>query len=73
MIYIAFSPFYHHPLPEGHRFPMDKYTKIPEQLIQEGTFTKKNFFEPKLTGDDFISLVHSQEYIDKLRDRKSVV
>ncbi len=69
MIYIAFSPFYHHPLPEGHRFPMDKYTKIPEQLIQEGTFTKKNFFEPKLTGDDFISLVHSQEYIDKLRSK----
>lgn len=67
MIYIAFSPFYHHPLPEGHRFPMDKYIKIPEQLLKEGTYTKQNFFEPKLTGDDFISLAHSNEYIDKLK------
>lgn len=70
MIYIAFSPYYHHPLPEGHRFPMDKYTKIPEQLINEGTFSKQNFFEPKLTGDDFISLVHSNEYIQKLSTKK---
>lgn len=70
MIYIAFSPYYHHPLPEGHRFPMDKYTKIRQQLIREGTFSKQNFFEPKLTGDDFISLVHSNEYIQKLNSKK---
>lgn len=70
MIYIAFSPFYHHPLPEGHRFPMDKYTRIPEQLLKEGTFTSKNFFEPKLVGDDFISLVHSKNYINKLKTNK---
>jgi acetoin utilization deacetylase AcuC-like enzyme len=66
MIYIAYSPLYHHPLPEGHRFPMDKYTMIPEQLLNEGTFTTKNFFEPKVTGEDFISLVHSKEYLQKL-------
>ncbi len=67
MIYIAFSSYYHHPLPEGHKFPMDKYIKIPEQLLKEGTYTKRNFFEPKLTGDDFISLVHSNKYIAKLK------
>lgn len=70
MIYAAFSPYYHHPLPEGHRFPMDKYTKIPEQLLKEGTFSKQNFFEPKLTGDDFISLIHSSDYIQKLHSKK---
>lgn len=61
---------YHHPLPEGHRFPMDKYTRILETLIQEGTFTQRNFFEPKITGDQFISLAHSDEYIQKLKNRK---
>jgi len=66
MIYIAYSPLYHHPLPEGHRFPMDKYTSIPIQLIKEGSFESKNFFEPKITGEDFITLVHSKEYIEKL-------
>lgn len=67
MIYIAYSPYYHHPLPEGHRFPMDKYTGIPIQLIKEGSFTSKNFFEPQLTGDEFPLLVHSSKYIEKLK------
>jgi len=69
MIYIAYSPLYHHPLPDGHRFPMDKYTMIPEQLIKEGTFAAKNFFEPKITVEDFISLVHSKEYLQKLNSQ----
>jgi len=70
MIYIAFSPLYHHPLPEGHRFPMDKYTLIPETLLKEGTFGKQNFFEPKNQGDQLVSIVHSPEYIQKLKKKK---
>ena len=37
MIKIAFDPIYAHPLPENHRFPMQKYELIPEQLMYEGT------------------------------------
>ena len=70
MIYIAFSPRYNHPLPVGHRFPMTKYTRIPEQLIKEGTYSSQNFFEPKLRGEDFISLVHSEGYIQKLKNNQ---
>jgi len=70
MIYIAFSPFYNHPLPSGHRFPMDKYTRIPKKLITEGTYSQRNFFEPELTGDDFILLVHSEDYIRKLKSNQ---
>ncbi|MFP4024270.1 MAG: histone deacetylase [Thiohalospira sp.] len=70
MIYIAFSPHYHYPLPKGHRFPMDKYSLIPQQLISEGTYLKQNFFEPKLPEDDFIALVHSKDYINKLKNNK---
>ncbi|MDW8288992.1 MAG: histone deacetylase, partial [Flammeovirgaceae bacterium] len=33
MLKIAYSPIYHHPLPAGHRFPMEKYTLLPEQLL----------------------------------------
>lgn len=70
MIYIAYSPYYHHPLPEGHRFPMDKYTGIPIQLIKEKTFTSRNFFEPKLEGSELPLLAHSKEYIEKLKSKK---
>ena len=69
MIYIAFSSLYYHPLPVGHRFPMDKYTLIPKTLIEEGTYSKNNFFEPKMDGNDLAALIHSDEYIKKLKNK----
>jgi acetoin utilization deacetylase AcuC-like enzyme len=70
MIFIAYSPYYNHPLPEGHRFPMDKYTGIPIQLIKEGSFTSENFFEPSLDGHELALLVHSSDYVNKLKHNK---
>ncbi|MDP4662526.1 MAG: histone deacetylase, partial [Salibacteraceae bacterium] len=40
MVSIAWSEIYAHPLPEGHRFPMEKYALVPEQLLYEGTITQ---------------------------------
>jgi len=48
MLQIAFSPIYEYPLPKGHRFPMDKYSLIPQQLIYEGTVQDKQFFHPDM-------------------------
>jgi hypothetical protein len=33
-------------LPENHRFPMEKYELLPQQLMLEGTCKKEDFFEP---------------------------
>ncbi|MGB0806246.1 MAG: histone deacetylase, partial [Salibacteraceae bacterium] len=44
MLKIAFHPIYTHPLPAGHRFPMEKYDLLPMQLKHEGTCTEENFF-----------------------------
>jgi hypothetical protein len=30
MLKIALHPIYKYPLPEGHRFPMDKYDLLPK-------------------------------------------
>jgi acetoin utilization deacetylase AcuC-like enzyme len=49
---------------------MDKYTGIPIQLIKEGSFTSKNFFEPKLEGYELALLVHSFDYVNKLKNNK---
>ena len=62
MLKIAFHPIYKHPLPEGHRFPMDKYDLLPQQLIHEGTCTSSNFFEPEIPNDKYILAVHDPEY-----------
>jgi acetoin utilization deacetylase AcuC-like enzyme len=62
MLHIAYHPIYKHPLPEGHRFPMEKYELLPQQLLYEGTCEPGNFFEPKRPNDKFILAVHDPEY-----------
>jgi acetoin utilization deacetylase AcuC-like enzyme len=59
---IAFHPIYKHPLPKGHRFPMDKYDLLPQQLLYEGTCSSANFFEPERPNDKHILAVHTPEY-----------
>jgi len=66
MLSIANHPIYHHPLPEGHRFPMEKYSLLPQQLMREGTCTQENFFEPSPLSETEILKVHTQEYWNKL-------
>jgi len=62
MLKIAFHPIYKHPLPEGHRFPMEKYELLPQQLLYEGTCSGNNFFEPTKPNDKYILAVHEPEY-----------
>ena len=62
MLKIAYHPIYKYPLPKGHRFPMEKYELLPEQLIYEGTCVKANFFEPEKPNDKHILTVHDDEY-----------
>ena len=69
MLRIAYSPVYAHPLPEGHRFPMEKYDLIPQQLCYEGTVTEANFFEPEPQPIADILTTHTATYLDQLLDQ----
>ncbi|MDW5290861.1 histone deacetylase [Formosa sp. PL04] len=63
MLKIAYHPIYNHPLPKGHRFPMEKYELLPLQLIHEGTCITDNFFKPKaLQNHKSILEVHDPDY-----------
>ncbi|APY08603.1 histone deacetylase [Winogradskyella sp. J14-2] len=62
MLKIAYHPIYKHPLPVGHRFPMEKYELLPQQLLHEGTCEDNNFFEPEKPNDKYILAVHTPEY-----------
>ncbi|MEO5788891.1 histone deacetylase [Gelidibacter sp.] len=68
MLKIAYHPIYKHPLPEGHRFPMLKYELLPEQLLHEGTCTESNFFKPTMAEEHHILNVHTQAYVDDLKN-----
>jgi acetoin utilization deacetylase AcuC-like enzyme len=69
MLQIAFSPIYEYPLPKGHRFPMDKYSLIPQQLIYEGTVQDKQFFHPNPISEEIILLTHSAKYWEDLKNQ----
>lgn len=55
-----------HQLPENHRFPMEKYELIPQQLLHEGLVEKESFFSPNVAKDFWIEKAHDKEYISKL-------
>lgn len=68
MLKVAWSPIYHHPLPENHRFPMAKYSLLPKQLIHEGVLTEEQFFEPDVLDESFILRTHSSDYWNQLHN-----
>lgn len=76
MLKIAWKEIYAHPLPKNHRFPMEKYNLLPEQLLYEGTITEANFFAPGLLEESEIVKTHDPNYWGKLKnlmlDRKEV-
>lgn len=76
MLKIAYKSNYKHPLPEGHRFPMEKYELIPQQLLYEGTCTEENFFVPNMPNIEDVLAVHTKQYVNDLLnqtlDRKAI-
>ncbi len=70
MIPIAFDPIYVLPLPENHRFPMEKYDLLPKQLVHEGTCAPEDFFSPQAIDDQIVKVIHQKEYVDRLKHMK---
>tara|TARA_Y100000739_G_scaffold170267_1_gene148081 strand:- start:10 stop:912 length:903 start_codon:yes stop_codon:yes gene_type:complete len=66
MLKIAFDNIYKYHLEKGHRFPMEKYELIPDQLIREGTCTPNNFFSPEVIIDENALLTHEKSYYRRL-------
>lgn len=67
MLTIAFADIYEHPLPEGHRFPMEKYGLLPRQLKYDGTAADDNFFIPTPAEVEDILRVHDKAYWQRLK------
>jgi acetoin utilization deacetylase AcuC-like enzyme len=68
MLKIAWSNIYAHPLPAGHRFPMDKYDLIPRQLLYEGAITEENLFEPEPAPEEIILWTHEADYWQRMKN-----
>lgn len=65
MFPIAFHPVFKYPVPEGHRFPMDKYELLPLQLLREGIAEESDFFSPGPIELSPVYAAHDRAYVDR--------
>ncbi len=65
---IYYSPYYYADIGEGHVFPIKKFELVLDTLLAEGTLSEDEFFEPEPAAVDDLLLVHTEDYITRLRD-----
>jgi acetoin utilization deacetylase AcuC-like enzyme len=66
MLKIAFDPIYKHSLKIGHRFPMEKYELLPEQLLKKNICSIDNFFLPSAIDERHLLSTHDEVYYNNL-------
>jgi acetoin utilization deacetylase AcuC-like enzyme len=57
-------------LPDGHRFPIEKYGLVREQLLYEGIIDNANLTEAPMADEADLLRVHSHRYWQALRDQQ---
>ena len=65
---VFYSDHYTVPLPEGHKFPMEKYRLVRKKLISDGIINVCELFEPELPSREVITLAHSPDYYDSFEN-----
>ncbi len=63
---LVYSDGYYLPIGE-HLFPAQKYRLVRDRLLASGVADATDFLEPKPASDQDILLVHTQEYVHKLK------
>lgn len=61
---IVYHPEYVTPLPDGHRFPMPKFSKVCELLQAEGVASPANTYSPEAADPDLLACVHTPAYVE---------
>lgn len=51
------------PLPDGHKFPMAKYSRLRERVAAEGVVSPADLHEAPAASWDELRLVHTAEYV----------
>lgn len=63
MLPIVYHPEYVSPLPQGHRFPMDKFGMLYKHLQDARIASTENTRLPEPASDDDLMLVHDPDYV----------
>ena len=63
---VAWHECYNHPVPENHKFPMEKYDLVKDQLLLHGIIELKNIIKPNILDLKHAFAIHDKEYIKAL-------
>src|SRR5580658_6161115 len=63
---LVYSDAYYLPI-GAHVFPAEKYRRVRDRLIADGIAETKDFLEPQAASDQDILLVHTPQYVQKLK------
>jgi acetoin utilization deacetylase AcuC-like enzyme len=58
------------PLPEGHRFPMRKYSLLREKVLECQLIPAEALLIPEAASDEQLLRVHSQAYLERVKTGK---
>ncbi|MFN3345017.1 MAG: histone deacetylase, partial [Chloroherpetonaceae bacterium] len=61
---VFYSDHYTIPLPDGHRFPMEKYRLIRLALLQHGVVRDSDLSEPPMPSPETLMMAHTREYVE---------
>ncbi|MEY3386818.1 MAG: hypothetical protein RIR53_1629 [Bacteroidota bacterium] len=61
---VFYSDHYTIELPEGHRFPMRKYSMLRHALVREGIIDERQLIAPDLASRQDVLLAHTERYVD---------
>ncbi|GAB4147825.1 MAG: histone deacetylase [Cyanobacteria bacterium J069] len=64
---LIYHPDYVAPLPDSHRFPMEKFRRLAEVLVEEGVAHASQFHQPELPPVEWLELVHTSNYVQQYR------
>ncbi|MCY1708193.1 histone deacetylase family protein [Pannonibacter sp. SL95] len=67
----AAVPIVHHPayraeLPDGHRFPMNKFRRVAELALAEGLVPGGRFHRPRPAPFEWVALAHERAYVEQV-------
>jgi acetoin utilization deacetylase AcuC-like enzyme len=65
MLHVWSSAKYTFPLPDGHRFPIEKYALLRERVIADEIVALEHVHDPPRVSRDDLLLVHTADYVDR--------
>ncbi|RMF08954.1 MAG: histone deacetylase [Alphaproteobacteria bacterium] len=64
---VVFHPDYVVPMPQGHRFPMDKFRRYVDHLLSEGVIPPERIVTPVEAPEHWLELAHDPAYVMAVR------